>query len=103
VYVSLTRVNMKDVSPDVPTIVGEELQQWLADLDGFQGFLMLSSEASSMALTFWESRQIAERHRVARDQVRERVTTITGAAIEEVLEYEVAFAHLGPLTISPAE
>jgi heme-degrading monooxygenase HmoA len=101
VYVSLTRVNMKDVSPDVPTIVAEELQQWLADLEGFQGFLMLSSEASSMALTFWESREIAERHRVARDQVRERVTTIAGTTIEEVVEYDVAFAHLGPLRINP--
>jgi hypothetical protein len=92
---------MKGVSPDVPTIVAEELEQWLADLDGFQGFLMLASEASSMALTFWESREIAERHRVARNQVRERVTTIAGTTIEEVVEYDVAFAHLGPLRIKP--
>lgn len=99
-FVSLTRVSTEGVAPEVPTIVAEELQRWLADLDGFQGFVMLSREGSSIALSFWESREAAERHRVARGQVRERVTTLAGGQIEEVVEYDVTYAHLGPLTIN---
>jgi hypothetical protein len=102
VYVSLTRVSTVGVSPDVPTIVADELQRWLVDLEGFRGFLMLAREGSSIALSFWESREVAERHRVARSQVRERVTTIAGGTVEEVVEYEVAYAQLGPLMIDPA-
>jgi heme-degrading monooxygenase HmoA len=102
VYVSLTRVSTVGVAPEVPTIVAEELQRWLADLEGFQGFVMLSREESSVALSFWESREAAERHRVARGQVRERVTELAGGQIEGVEEYDVTYAQLGPLTINPA-
>jgi hypothetical protein len=102
VFVSLTRVSTVGVPLDVPTIVAEELQRWLEDLEGFQGFLMLSREGSSIALSFWESREAAERHRVARGQVRERVTELAGGTIEQVEEYDVTFAALGPLMINPA-
>ena len=102
-FVSLTRVNTRDLPSEISSIVADELQRWLAEIEGFAGFLMLSREGSSVALSFWESREVAERHRVARAQVRERVTTLAGAEIEEVVEYEVAYAHLGPLMINPIE
>jgi hypothetical protein len=102
VYVSVTRVNTGDMPMEVPTIVAEELQRWLADFEGFCGFLMLSREGTSVALSFWESREAAERHKVARAQVRERVTELAGGKIEDVVEYDVAYAHLGPLMIDPA-
>jgi hypothetical protein len=101
-FVSLTRVNTAGVALEIPAIVADELQRWLVDLEGFQGFLMLSTEGSATALSFWDSREVAERHRVARAQVRERVTAIAGATIEEVVEYDVAYAQLGPLKINPA-
>jgi heme-degrading monooxygenase HmoA len=101
VFVSLTRVSTVGLSLDVPMIVADELQRWLEDLEGFQGFLMLSREGSSIAISFWESREAAERHRVARSQVRERVTELAGGTIEEVVEYDVAYAQLGPLVIDP--
>jgi hypothetical protein len=103
VYVSFTRVNTGDLPTETATIVAEELQPWLADLEGFRGFLMLSREGSAIALSFWESREIAERHRVARKQIRERVTELAGGQIEEVVDYDVTFAKLGPLTIEPNE
>jgi hypothetical protein len=34
--------------------------------------------------------------------MRDRATTIAGATLEEVVEYEVAYAALGPLSINPA-
>jgi hypothetical protein len=102
VFVSVTRVSTGDLPPEVPTIVGEELQRWLADIAGFRGFLMLSKEGTSVALTFWESREAAERHKLVRAQIRERVTDLAGATIEEVVEYDVSYAQLGPLLVNPA-
>jgi hypothetical protein len=101
-YVSCTRVNTADLPIGTATIVAEELEPWLADLEGFRGFVMLSREGSSLALSFWESREVAERHRVVRTQIRERVTELAGGQIEEVLDYDVDFAKLGPLDIVPA-
>ena len=100
-FVSVTRVSTGDLPMEVPTIVGEELQRWLADIEGFRGFLMLSKEGTSVALSFWESREAAERHKLVRAQVRERVTELAGATIEEVVEYDVSYAQLGPLMINP--
>jgi hypothetical protein len=101
-YVSVTRVDTTNVLPNVPTIVAEELQRWLADIEGFRGFLMLSRDGTSVALSFWESREAAERHSVVRAQVRERVTELAGGTIEDVVEYDVTYAQLGPLMIDPA-
>jgi hypothetical protein len=101
-YVSCTRVNTGDLPIETATIVAEELHPWLADLQGFRGFLMLSREGSAIALSFWESRDVAERHRVVRMQLRERVTELAGGEIEEVVDYDVTFGKLGPLDISPA-
>jgi hypothetical protein len=102
-YVSVTRVSTGDLPPEASTIVAEEVHRWLDDIEGFEGFLMLSTEGSSVAVSFWESRETAERHRVARMQIRERVTAAAGAEIEEVVEYDVAFAQLGPLAIDPEQ
>jgi heme-degrading monooxygenase HmoA len=102
-YVSVTRVNTGDLPPEASAIVAEEVHRWLDDIEGFEGFLMLSTGGSSVALSFWESRESAERHRVARMQVRERVTAAAGAEIEEVVEYDVVYARLGPLLIDPSQ
>jgi hypothetical protein len=39
---------------------------------------------------------VAERHRVARREFLERMTSVAAVRVEEVLEYEVEFAALGP-------
>jgi hypothetical protein len=62
---------------------------------------MLARDGSSLALSFWKSREAAERHSTSRAQVRERATALAGANIEEVVEWDVAFAHLGPLRLIP--
>ncbi|HYY04686.1 MAG TPA: hypothetical protein VE736_12435 [Gaiellaceae bacterium] len=79
------------------TIVGEEMERWLREIDGFEGFLILSREGSSLGLTFWQSRDVAERHRTARMQFIERMTSIAGLEVEEIVEYELTFAQLSPL------
>ena len=96
-FVSCTRVKTSDQPIGNATIVGEEMERWLREIDGFEGFLILSREGSSLGLTFWQSRDVAERHRTARMQFVERMTSIAGLEVEEIVEYELTFAQLSPL------
>lgn len=95
-YVSYTRVDTTASPVEDASVVAEEMLRWLRDIDGFEGFLMLSREGTSIGLTFWESREVAERHRVARQQFLERMTSVAGVQIEERTDFEVAFSELGP-------
>ena len=95
-YVSFTRVDTTASHAENAAIVAEEMLRWLRDIDGFEGFLMLSREGTSIGLTFWESQEVADRHRVARQQFLERMTSVAGVEIEERTDFEVDFAELGP-------
>jgi len=101
VYVSLTRVNTSDQPIVNATIVGEEMLRWFREIEGFEGLLMLSKEGTTLGLTFWESREVAERHRLARMQFRDRMTSAADVQVEETVDYEVTFAHLGPQITDP--
>jgi hypothetical protein len=95
-YVSFTRVNTSDQPIENAAIVAEEMLRWLRDIEGFDGFLMLSREGTSVGLTFWESREVADRHRVARMEFLNRMTLVADVDVEERTDFEVAFAELGP-------
>jgi hypothetical protein len=96
-HVTLTRVSTRDQPIENATIVAEEMHRWLRDLEGFEGFLMLSREGTTLALTFWESGEVAERYRTTRDEFRQRMTGVAGVEIKEIVDYQVTFAHLGAL------
>jgi hypothetical protein len=99
VYVSLTRTKGPPGQPlDVATMAGEEMLPWLREIDGFDSLVMLSSEAdqTTLVLTFWSDRDVAERHRAARTRLREGVTAAAEVTIEETAGYEVTFVDLGP-------
>ena len=98
-HVTLTRVSTGDQPISTATIVGEEMHRWLRDLEGFEGFLMLSREGTTLGLTFWKSAEIAERYRATRDEFRQRMTSVVGVQIEEVVDYELTFGQLGQLAI----
>ena len=95
-YVSLTRVNASGSPVDSAAIVAEEMVRWLRDIDGFEGILTLSREDTTLGLTFWESREVAERHLVARMQFLERIMSVAEIQVEEMTDFEVTFAELGP-------
>ena len=95
-YVSFTRVNTADQPTENAVIVAEEMLRWLRDIEGFDGLLIVSREGTTLGLTFWESREVADRHRVARMQFLERMTSVAGVEVEETSEFEVALAELGP-------
>jgi hypothetical protein len=97
VYVSLTRVKTSDQPIAHASIVGEEMLRWLSQTEGFEGFLVLSKEGTTIGLTFWESREVAERHRAARMQFLERVISVVDVELEVIEEYDVSFAQLSPL------
>jgi hypothetical protein len=102
VYVSLARVKTADQPIANATIVGEEMQRWLRDLEGFEGILMLSRKGTTVGLTFWESRDAAERYRALRMQFLSRVTSVADVEIEEIVDYDVTFARLGRLATDSA-
>jgi hypothetical protein len=97
VHASLTRVKTSDQPIGNATIVAEEMLRWLKDIDGFQGLLMLSREGSTIGLTFWVTREVADRHRTARMEFLHRMTSIAEVEVEEIVDYEVSFAHLGSM------
>jgi hypothetical protein len=81
------------------TIVAEEMTRWLRDVEGFEGFLMLSREGTTLGLTFWRSRELADRARPLRMEFVERITAVAGVRIEAVDDYEIAFANLPELSV----
>ena len=97
-HVSLTRVKTGNQPIGNATIVGEEMERWLRELEGFQGFLMLSREGTSLGLPFWESRETAERFRPTRMEFLGRMMTVADVEVEEIVDYAVTFARVGALT-----
>ena len=95
VYVSFTRVSTSDQPIENATIVAEEMLKWLRDIEGFEGLLTISRAGTTLGLTFWESSEAAQRHRVVRMQFLDRMTSIADVQIEEILDFQVTFAHLG--------
>src|SRR5580765_1696699 len=83
-------------SEDLAAMAGETMVEWLRDLEGFEGLVMLSNDqtGTTHVISFWESKQVAERSRVARLKLRDRITSTVGVEVRETEAYEVAFAHL---------
>jgi hypothetical protein len=90
-----TGANQEDMN-QIAVMVGETMVSWLADIEGFKGLLMLTDEATGTVdvIALWESKEIAEHHRVARAKLRERVTTTVDVHIEETVGFDVPFAFL---------
>jgi heme-degrading monooxygenase HmoA len=98
VFVTVTTTKGSPEQPlDVATLAGEEMLPWLRDIDGFEGLLMLSSETdgTTLVLTFWQSREIAEEHRVARARFRDQITSAVDVRVVGAADYELTFADLG--------
>ena len=99
-YVSVTRTKGTPDQPlEIATIAGEEMLPWLRQIEGFDGLLMVTNqeEATTLVLTFWRDREVAERHRAAREEFRGRVTAAVNVIVEETMDFEVSFCRLGPM------
>ena len=58
---------------------------------------MLSDEVEgrTLVVTFWQSRELADRHLAARAEFRDRITSTVEVRVEDVSDYELVFADLG--------
>jgi hypothetical protein len=77
-------------------LVGETMVDWLREIEGFEGLLILTHEetGTTHVISLWESREIAERHREARFRFRDSVTTTVNVRVEQVLEFDVHYSWL---------
>ena len=84
-------------------MVGETMLGWLRELEGFEGLLMLSDEETGKThvITFWESAEVAERSRISRLQLRDRITETVSVEVQETRPYTVSFADLGGFATLP--
>jgi heme-degrading monooxygenase HmoA len=98
VHVTVTTTKGPPEQPlEVARIAGEEMVPWLRGIDGFEGLLMLSNEAEgrTLVVTFWRSRELADRHLAARAEFRDRITSTVDVRVEDVSDYELMLADLG--------
>ena len=79
----------------VAAMAGEAMVTWLREIDGFEGLLMLTDEASGTThvISLWRDREVAERHREARMRLRDRVTATVDVRVEDTVYYDVPFAE----------
>jgi hypothetical protein len=96
VFVSLTYTSTDDAPGEEGRIVGEEMDRWLREIEGFEGFLLLTRGNDAVGLAFWSDEETAERYSALRAEFRERMLTIAGARIERVEGYDVVYQRLGP-------
>jgi hypothetical protein len=94
VYVSITTTDTSNTPASEGPIVGEEMDSWLSDLDGYRGLVLIARENVTLGLAFWDSEEAAQRHAAVRAEFRERMLSLAGARIERVEGYDVAFARV---------
>ena len=82
---------------EVATLAGEAMLPWLEQIDGFEGLLMMSNESdgTTLVITFWESKEVADEHHEARAEFRDRITATVDVRVESVVGYDLTFADLG--------
>jgi hypothetical protein len=98
VYAAVTRSTGADTSEmaELAVMVGETMVSWLTDIEGFKGLLMLTDKSTGTVdtIALWENERIAERHQLARANLRARVTATVNVQIEETVGWDVPFVYL---------
>jgi hypothetical protein len=87
----MTTVATGDEPAENAAIVGEEMLGWLRDVDGFKGLLILYQPGKTVGLTFWESREIADRLLPLRMEFLERMMSVANVRVESVEGFDVAY------------
>ena len=74
-------------------MVGEEMAGWLRGVEGFAGMLMLYRPGTTIGLTFWDNREVAERAVSLRMQFLERIASVADVEIDRVETFDVVVAR----------
>jgi heme-degrading monooxygenase HmoA len=90
-----TRGSNEDMAR-LAVMAGEAMMTWLREIEGFHGLVMLTDQASGTThvISFWESEEVARRHRVARMKLGERITATLTIEVQRTESYDVSFAEL---------
>lgn len=89
VYVNMTTVATGDEPAENTRIVGEEMLGWLHGVEGFKGLMILHQEGRTLGLTFWESRDLAERSLPLRMEFLGRMLAVANVEVETVEGFDV--------------
>jgi hypothetical protein len=89
----MTTAATGDEPAENATMVGEEMSGWLRGVEGFEGMLMLYRPGTTIGLTFWEGREVAERALPLRMQFLERIASVASIQIDEIEAFDVAAAR----------
>ena len=75
--------------------VGEAMETWLREFEGYLGLIILTNEETGMAyaMTFWESADAAERSRHGRGRMREQMASAVGVDVLSNEHYTVSFCE----------
>ena len=92
-HVSLTTASTGDEPGENATMVGEEMTGWLRGVEGFAGMLMLYRPGTTIGLTFWDDRDVAERAAPLRMQFLERIASVAAVEIDRVEAFDVFLAR----------
>jgi hypothetical protein len=102
VFVSVTTVDSKGRPIEEATLVGQEMEGWLRQVEGFEGMMILHTDGTTIGITFWESAEAAERQRTLRVEFLERITSVVEVDIRDFSEFQLAFARLSPAVAGSA-
>jgi heme-degrading monooxygenase HmoA len=93
-----TRGSNEDMA-SLAVMTGEAMRPWLRDIEGFLGLTLLTNQATGTThvILFWESEEVAQRHRVARMKLRERITSTLNIEVQETESYDVSYADVPAL------
>jgi hypothetical protein len=100
-YVSLTRVKTGDLPNDTATVVAQEMMRWFRESEGFEGLMFLSRPGTTLAISFWETRAIAERNVRSRMQFRDMISQAAGVEVEDTTDFDLMYASFrSPLSVN---
>jgi hypothetical protein len=91
VFVSMTTVATGDEPARNAAIVGEEMLGWLQEVEGFKGLVILYQPGRTVGLTYWESREVAERLLPLRMEFLERMLSVANVEVESIEGFDVAY------------
>lgn len=89
----MTTASTGDEPGENATMVGEEMTGWLRGVEGFAGMLMLYRPGTTIGLTFWDDREVAERAAPLRMQFLERIASVAAVEIDRVEAFDVFLAR----------
>jgi hypothetical protein len=89
----MTTAATGDEPAENATMVAEEMCGWLHGVDGFEGMLMIHQPGTTIGLTFWRDREVAERALALRMQFLERIASVADVEIDRIEAFDVVLAR----------